>query len=138
MASKRIVVLGAGYAGLPAAKRLANRMAPEPVEVTMVNAAPGFVERPRLHQMSTGPAIRPMSLRELLEPSGVRFRLGTVTVIDPLRRQVVVDEEARLICRRCREWPNTPTRLPIRVRRLGCVRVPKVLVVGGWSCVVVG
>lgn len=93
MASKRIVVLGAGYAGLPAAKRLANRMASEPVEVTMVNAAPDFVERPRLHQMSTGQAIRPMSLRGLLEPSGVRFRLGTVTAIDPLRRQVVVDED---------------------------------------------
>jgi NADH dehydrogenase FAD-containing subunit len=50
--TSRIVVLGAGYAGLPAAGRLINRLGDD-AEVTVVSASSSFVERPRLHQTAT-------------------------------------------------------------------------------------
>ncbi|WP_050494883.1 hypothetical protein [Streptomyces griseus] len=50
----RIVVLGAGYAGAFAAGNLARRLSPADTEITVVNAAPDFVERMRLHQVAAG------------------------------------------------------------------------------------
>ncbi len=50
----RIVVLGAGYAGAFAAGNLARRLSPADTEITVVNAAPEFVERMRLHQLAAG------------------------------------------------------------------------------------
>ncbi|MPZ97532.1 MAG: oxidoreductase, partial [Propionibacteriales bacterium] len=44
----RVVMLGAGYAGLPAARRLANQVRSDEVEVTVVSSRPTFLERPRL------------------------------------------------------------------------------------------
>jgi NADH dehydrogenase FAD-containing subunit len=52
----RIVVLGAGYAGLGAAKRAARRL--PRAQVTLVNATDRFVERVRLHQLAAGQPIR--------------------------------------------------------------------------------
>ncbi len=50
----RIVVLGAGYAGAIAAGRLAKRLHPDDIEITLVNAEPDFVERVRMHQLAAG------------------------------------------------------------------------------------
>jgi NADH:quinone reductase (non-electrogenic) len=49
-----VVVLGAGYAGLPAAKRIARQTHASEVRVTLVSASREFVERPRLHQLAVG------------------------------------------------------------------------------------
>ncbi|MFJ2766262.1 NAD(P)/FAD-dependent oxidoreductase [Streptomyces sp. NPDC087300] len=49
--SHRLVVVGAGYACLPAAKRLARRLHRHDVTVTLVNASDRFVERVRLRSI---------------------------------------------------------------------------------------
>lgn len=48
--SARVVIVGAGYAGVNAAKRLARSDA----DVTIVNPRADFVERIRLHQYLAG------------------------------------------------------------------------------------
>ncbi|WP_132423376.1 NAD(P)/FAD-dependent oxidoreductase [Pseudonocardia endophytica] len=85
----RVVVLGAGYAGLLAAKRLAARVFTDEVEVTLVNASAAFVERPRLHQVATGQPIPAVELGALLAGTGVRLVVGTVTDLDLGARTVL-------------------------------------------------
>jgi NADH:ubiquinone reductase (H+-translocating) len=80
-----IVVLGAGYTGLTAAKLLAKRTG---ATVTLVNNRDRFVERMRNHQLATGQPLRDLSLRELLEGTGIRLVVDRVTRIDPEQRQV--------------------------------------------------
>jgi NADH dehydrogenase FAD-containing subunit len=79
----RVVVLGAGYAGFPAAKRLARQVDPASVEVILVNPTDTFLERPRLHQLATGQQLRTIRLADLLAGCAVRLRIGRVTSIDP-------------------------------------------------------
>jgi thioredoxin reductase len=78
----KVVVLGAGYAGLPAAKRLARQVHAEEVGVTLVNARAEFVERPRLHQLATGQPVAVPQLAAFLAGTAVKLQLGTVTGID--------------------------------------------------------
>jgi NADH:ubiquinone reductase (H+-translocating) len=86
----RVVVLGAGYAGLPAAKRLAARAFPDEVSVTLVTADADFVERPRLHQLATGQEVARRPLAGLLAGSGVRLEVAAVTGLDLRRRRVTL------------------------------------------------
>lgn len=72
MGKQQIVVLGAGYAGVLCALRLARTRA----RVTLVNAAPHFVERIRLHELATGRAPRPRALAELVAGTGVELHVG--------------------------------------------------------------
>ena len=58
-----MVVVGAGYAGLMAAARLARQPG---LEVTLVEPSPVFVERIRLHQWAAGEQAPVRPLRELL------------------------------------------------------------------------
>jgi NADH dehydrogenase len=67
-----VVVLGAGYAGLLFAKRLANQVDPNSVDITIVNATDHFVERPRLHQVATSQRITDLPLSKLLGSAAVR------------------------------------------------------------------
>lgn len=80
-----IVVLGAGYTGLTAAKLLAKRTG---ATVTLVNSRDRFVERMRNHQLATGQRLRYLPLRDLLRGTGVRLLVDQVTRIDPEQRQV--------------------------------------------------
>jgi NADH:ubiquinone reductase (H+-translocating) len=80
-----IVVLGAGYSGLIAAKLAAKRTG---ATVTLVNERDRFVERVRNHQLATGQRLREMPLRDLVEGTGIRLAVDRVTRIDPERRQV--------------------------------------------------
>ena len=89
----RVVVLGAGYAGFPAAKRLARQVYPEEVSVELVTESPRFVERPRLHQLATGQQLRDLPLTELLAGSAVRLRLGRACAIDRAHRSISVATE---------------------------------------------
>ncbi|MCI0395939.1 MAG: FAD-dependent oxidoreductase [Chloroflexi bacterium] len=66
----QIVVLGAGYAGMMAAIRLAGKTKQQQVAVTLVNAAAHFVERPRLYETATGRPPRPRPLVEMLKGMG--------------------------------------------------------------------
>ncbi|MGW8489181.1 NAD(P)/FAD-dependent oxidoreductase [Streptomyces sp. NPDC055886] len=89
----RIVVLGAGYAGAFAAGNLARRLSPADTEITVVNAAPDFVERMRLHQVAAGQDIARRKLADVFAGTEVRLRLARVTGLDPERRTVAVTGE---------------------------------------------
>jgi NADH dehydrogenase len=77
-----VVVVGGGYAGLAAAKRLSRGNGPR---VTVVNPRAEFVERIRLHQLVAGnhSATRPLISRL---PKGAEFVQDSVTRIDAAAR----------------------------------------------------
>ncbi|RLP76987.1 dehydrogenase [Mycetocola tolaasinivorans] len=89
----RVLILGAGYAGLMAANRIAGRFGEaEHVTITLLNPVADFVERIRLHELAAGTretAVVPMSslLHERVDP----FR-GTAARIDAERRLVYLTE----------------------------------------------
>ncbi|MFC4016091.1 NAD(P)/FAD-dependent oxidoreductase [Nonomuraea purpurea] len=87
----RIVVLGAGYAGLGAAKRAARRLRGTGARMTLVNASDRFVERVRLHQLAAGQRLPDLPLATLLEGTGVELVVARVTGIDPEARTVRLD-----------------------------------------------
>ncbi|GAA0441962.1 FAD-dependent oxidoreductase [Streptomyces sp. NPDC046215] len=89
--SHRLVVIGAGYAGLLAAKRLARKLSRSDATVTLVNASDRFVERVRLHQVAAGQPLAAPSLRQQLSGTSVRLVVGRVTAIDTARRTVCTD-----------------------------------------------
>jgi NADH dehydrogenase FAD-containing subunit len=86
----RIVVLGAGYAGVYVAGNLARRLSPADTEITVVNAVPDFVERLRLHQFAAGREIEAQKLADVFAGTGVRLRVARVTAVDPERQVVAV------------------------------------------------
>ncbi|MEV0058802.1 FAD-dependent oxidoreductase [Nocardia sp. NPDC050718] len=88
---QRIVVLGAGYAGLSAARRLARKA--RDTTITVVDTRAEFVERVRLHQAAAGQSIGRWDLRELLERKGVEFVRARVTALDPDAKRVWLDGE---------------------------------------------
>ncbi|MFI7339330.1 NAD(P)/FAD-dependent oxidoreductase [Streptomyces sp. NPDC050085] len=90
----RIIVLGAGYTGAIAAGRLAKRLRPEDVTITLVNAEPDFVERVRMHQLAVGQDLRPRPFREMFAGTGVELKQATVTSVDPDNKTVTVQSPA--------------------------------------------
>lgn len=84
----RIVILGAGYGGAVAAGRLARRLQRDDVDITLVNAAPDFVERIRMHQLAVGQDLPTRPLRDVLAGTGVTLRVERVVAIDTERRTV--------------------------------------------------
>ncbi|MFG1882345.1 NAD(P)/FAD-dependent oxidoreductase [Micromonospora sp. NPDC049102] len=89
----RIVVLGAGYAGAIAAGRLARRLHPDDIEITVVNAEADFVERVRMHQLATGQDLTHRPLSTVYAGTGVQVRLARVTAVDVDRRTVALTDE---------------------------------------------
>ena len=85
MTTPHIVVLGAGYTGVTAAKLLAKRTG---ATVTVVNNRDHFVERMRNHQLASGHQLRQLSLRSLFQGTGIRLIIDQVTQIDTAARQV--------------------------------------------------
>ncbi|SDI75057.1 NADH dehydrogenase, FAD-containing subunit [Actinokineospora alba] len=77
--TKHIVVLGAGYSGLIAAKLAAGHA---DTAVTLVNARDRFVERVRMHQLAAGQELRDRRLADLLDGTGVSLIVDLVTGID--------------------------------------------------------
>ncbi|MFY1617063.1 NAD(P)/FAD-dependent oxidoreductase [Micromonospora sp. WMMD736] len=89
----RIVVLGAGYAGAIAAGRLARRLHPDDIEITVVNAEADFVERVRMHQLVAGQDLPRRELNRVYAGTGVRVRVARVTAVDVDRRTVALTDE---------------------------------------------
>ncbi|MEV8442725.1 FAD-dependent oxidoreductase [Actinosynnema sp. NPDC051121] len=83
--AEHIVVVGAGYAGLAAAKLAAKWTGSH---VTLVNARDRFVERVRLHQLAVGQDLRDLPLADLLAGTGVELVVDRVTDIDPDTRKI--------------------------------------------------
>ncbi|MEV8318027.1 FAD-dependent oxidoreductase [Streptomyces sp. NPDC059900] len=86
----RIIVIGAGYTGAIAAGRLAKRLHREDVAITLVNTEPDFVERVRMHQLTTGQDLRPRPFDEMFAGTGVELKLARVTAVDADRKTVAV------------------------------------------------
>ena len=74
----KIVVVGAGYAGMLAANRLAKKV--KTAEITVINPRPDFVERVRLHQQIAGTGDAATPLTSMLR-DGITSRVGTVDKI---------------------------------------------------------
>ncbi|MCW2133093.1 NAD(P)/FAD-dependent oxidoreductase [Arthrobacter sp. VKM Ac-2550] len=88
-AYQRVVIIGAGYAGVMAANRLAgSKSLAGQVQVTVVNPHAEFIERIRLHEVAAGSresAAVPMA--SLLNPAAAVV-VGTAARIDPHARLV--------------------------------------------------
>ncbi|MGW1752454.1 NAD(P)/FAD-dependent oxidoreductase [Streptomyces sp. NPDC002092] len=90
----RVLLLGAGYAGMSAAIQLASRLKRrEDVQVTLVNAHERFTERLRLHMTATGQQLAELSIPEVLEGTGAQFVRGRVTAVDADARTVRIDDD---------------------------------------------
>src|SRR5262245_68873 len=85
-----ILILGAGYAGLMAALRLAKK---SKAAITLVNASDTFNERVRNHQLAAGQNVREHALTDLLGGTRIQFLKGNVTALDLARRRVTLQTE---------------------------------------------
>lgn len=93
-APHRVLILGAGYAGMAAAIQLAARVKRrEDVQVILVNPQERFTERLRLHLSATGQQVAEMNIPELLAGTGARFVRGWVTAVDANAKTVRVDDD---------------------------------------------
>ncbi|MEU4970589.1 NAD(P)/FAD-dependent oxidoreductase [Streptomyces smyrnaeus] len=90
----RVVILGAGYAGMSASIQLAARVrGQKDVQVTVVNAQERFTERLRLHMTASGQQPAELSIPQLLAGTGARFVRGWVTAVDAEARIVRIDDD---------------------------------------------
>ncbi|MCO1594796.1 FAD-dependent oxidoreductase [Micromonospora sp. RHAY321] len=93
----RVLVLGAGYAGMAAAIQLAARTRRRgDVRVTVVNAQERFTERLRLHMTATGQRLAEMDIPAILADTGASFVRGWVTAVDAQARTVRIDDSRTL------------------------------------------
>src|SRR5688572_17646114 len=84
----KVVVLGGGFAGILAARRVA-RGSRGKAEVTLVTAADAFVERVRFHELAAGRALPRLLLAPLLARAGVTTLHATARAVDPTARRLV-------------------------------------------------
>jgi NADH dehydrogenase FAD-containing subunit len=93
----RVVVVGAGYAGMIATNRFLGSLTREErqrITLTVVNVRPDFVERIRLHELAAGSRDRvTIPLTEVLHP-GARLITGRANLIDAESRAVHVATSA--------------------------------------------
>ena len=87
-ATREVLVLGGGYAGVLCANRLAGRLGSE-AKVTLVSERGEFVHRVRLHEALAGRAFPRRSMTELLA-GGVTFHRGRVSAVSLADRSVTV------------------------------------------------
>jgi NADH dehydrogenase FAD-containing subunit len=96
---RSVVILGAGYAGLLCATRLARKARGLSVSITLVNDAETFTERLRLHEYATNRAILWRSIPDVLKGTDIAFVQGSVVAIAPEAKAVTIacaGEERRL------------------------------------------
>ncbi|WMJ68632.1 NAD(P)/FAD-dependent oxidoreductase [Stenotrophomonas sp. 24(2023)] len=89
--SKRIVVIGAGFAGMwsaLAAARLLDQAACTDVEIVLVAPSPELHVRPRLYEQN--PAGMKAPLQAIFDAVGVRYIAGRVERIDVVKQQIDV------------------------------------------------
>src|SRR6266478_119959 len=92
--STRILVLGAGIAGLLFTLRLAGKVKHSSVQITLVDESDTFMVRPRLHEFATNQHVSRRSLPKILRHSNVQFLQGRITSLDPSKRSVtIVDQQ---------------------------------------------
>src|SRR5947209_5041530 len=87
---KRVVIVGAGFGGLSAAKTLAGA----PFDVTVVDQHNYHLFQPLLYQVATAglsPADIASPIRSILKAQNVSVMLGKVSGVDTLRRDVIAE-----------------------------------------------
>ncbi len=90
--SKRVLILGGGFAGLTVAMELERKLARDPsVEITLINRENFFLFTPMLHEVATSD----LDLATIVNPARkmlrrVQFLAGEVDQIDIQSRRVVV------------------------------------------------
>ncbi|GLZ79293.1 oxidoreductase [Actinorhabdospora filicis] len=87
---RNIIVLGAGYAGLGVATRLARQVDAGEVRVTLVNGRDHFVQRPRLHQAAAGQKPDAPGLAGLFGGPAAELRIGWARAVDTAAKVVSV------------------------------------------------
>lgn len=94
--TQRIVIVGAGFAGMwsaLAAARALDMQKRSDIEVVLVAPQPELHVRPRLYEEA--PNTMRVKLTELLDAVGVRFMQGSVEKIDVQQQQVVVKAQGQ-------------------------------------------
>ncbi len=91
--STRILVLGAGIAGLLFTLRLSGKVARSSVQITLVDEADTFTVRPRLHEFATNQRIFSRPFSQILRNTQVQFFQGRVTSLDPSQHHVTVQDQ---------------------------------------------
>ena len=91
--STRILVIGAGIAGLLFTLRLSGKVARESVQIMLVDESDTFTERPRLHEFATNQHVLWRSLPQILRKTQVQFLQGRVTSIDPSQHHITVQDQ---------------------------------------------
>jgi len=91
--STRILVLGAGVAGLLFTLRLTGKVACESVQITLVDESDTFTVRPRLHELATNQHVFKRSFPQILRKTQVQFLQGRVTSLDPSQHRVTVQDQ---------------------------------------------
>jgi len=91
--STRILVIGAGYAGLLFTMRLAGKVARQNVDIALVNDSDTFTERPHLPEFATNQVIQWRSLPQMLRRTKVQFIQGRVMSLDPAHHEIVVVDQ---------------------------------------------
>ena len=87
---RRIVIVGANFAGLTAAQHLGREHA-----VTVIDRSPWFEWLPNIHELLSGvkqPAILRLSRPRLVATAGHRFIRATVTAIDGAAEKVITSD----------------------------------------------
>ncbi len=87
----QVVIIGAGYAGMIAAMRLAGKTRKQQVEITLINPSELFVERIRLHQVAAGQTLRQRSIPHLLRGTKISFVQGFVDAINTTQHMISVN-----------------------------------------------
>jgi NADH dehydrogenase len=91
--STRILVLGAGVAGLLFTLRLAGKVARQSVQITLVDESDTFTVRPRLHEFATKQRVFRRSYPQILRKTQVQFLQARVTSLDPSQHRVTVQDQ---------------------------------------------
>jgi NADH:quinone reductase (non-electrogenic) len=94
MDKTRIVILGGGYSGIMAARRLAYQTSKQNVEITLVNGLDHFVQRIRLHQTAANQTLPHTPIPQILAGTDVRFVQGWATRITPETNLLAVQTAA--------------------------------------------
>ena len=92
----QILILGAGYAGLMAALRLSGKIRNLNVQLTLVDASPVFVQRPRLHHVAVDQQVPEIPIRDLIRNTRIDFLEGWITNIDPGAHEVAVQNKDKV------------------------------------------
>lgn len=113
-AATRVLVLGAGYAGLTAAPRLAPH-----AHVPLVDPADRFTERVRLHERAAGRPDVTRPLARFLHRTGIERIAARAAALDPKARLVTTDDGRSLPYDRLVYALGSRTSLPGGIRADG-------------------